>query len=82
MCRTESCVWLFPCIAPVLGLNMAEPSFIAPCTTHYFHFCRPETSYRLDLLANGGLCSPQDEDRVDYMESPFGQAMGWLAKAG
>jgi hypothetical protein len=36
----------------------------------------------LDLLANGGLCSPQDEDRVDYMEAPFGQAMGWLAKAG
>ena len=32
---------------------MAEPSFIAPCTTHYFHFCRPETSYRLDLLAVG-----------------------------
>lgn len=23
----------------------------------------------------------QDEDRVNYMESPFGQAMGWLAKA-
>lgn len=40
------------------------------------------------LLMSPGIGSPwkkgvlrQDEDRVNYMESPFGQAMGWLAKA-
>ena len=40
---------------------------------------RPGSATGSRITLNAGF--EKDEDRVNYMESPFGQAMGWLAKA-
>mmetsp|Transcript_58397 Transcript_58397/g.127763 ORF Transcript_58397/g.127763 Transcript_58397/m.127763 type:complete len:89 (+) Transcript_58397:49-315(+) len=55
----------------VLCAFLCVPSFLFPG-----HRTRPVSSR---IALNAGF--EKDEDRVDYMESPFGQAIGWLAKA-
>eukprot|EP00435_Cladocopium_sp_Y103_P010170 s1352_g2.t1 len=68
----------------VLCAFLCVPSFLGPG----HRAPRPVSSritlnagFEKDILFFFIFFQSDDEDRVDYMESPFGQAMGWLAKA-